>query len=187
MFHRLHRLTKWLVGAFVLGIFAYLWTQRAALEPLLVWYQVYKNGGFENEAELPVVEGRALHIADGHTVRLKTEEGAYFLVRLAGLDYPSQPLSAYEAVREKKRLEVMRNLVYSNWVSVEVTFSDQHSALGIVHVGKTNLNLHYITNGLATLNRDYIKRMPREHQYDFFSAARSFEQQREETLAAKTQ
>lgn len=184
MFYRLHRLAKLLVWIFVLGVFAYLWQQRAALEPLLVWYQVYDNGGIENAEKLPLIEGRAINVADGHTLRIKTEEGAYFLVRLAGLDYPTQPFSAYEIVREKQRQSALRELALSNWVHVEVAYSEGHSVLGIAHVRQKNLNLHFITNGLATLNREYLKRMPREHQYDFFLAGRNYERNREAAQVA---
>ena len=179
MFYRLHRLTKLIVWVFVLGVFAFLWQHRAALEPLIVWYQVYENGGLENDEKLPLVEGRALYVADGQTFRIKTADGAYYLVRLAGLNNPTPPLSAFETSRENQRQEALRNLVFSNWVHVEVTYSEGHSVLGIAHVRDKNVNLHFITNGLATLNRDYLKRMPRKHQYDFFLAARDFEKHRE--------
>ena len=184
MFYRLHRLVKILVGLFILGVFAWLWQHRAAVEPVLVWYQVYENGGLENDETLPLIEGRALYIVDGHTLRLKTHEGHSFLVRLAGLDYPERPLSAYEMAREKQRTQALREQVLSNWVHVEVTYSQEHSVLGIAHVREKNLNLHFITNGLATLNRDYIKRMPREHQYDFFLAARHYQKNREAAQVA---
>ena len=173
MFHRLHKLAKLLVWMFVLGVFAFVWQQRAVFEPVLVWYEVMRNGGLENDDELPMIQGKAVAISDGHTLRLRTAEGSYYVVRLAGLEYPNRPLTVVENELERKRREAMRELVLSNWVHVEVAYAANHSVLGIVHNGQLNLNLHLITNGLASMNPEYIRRMPRLHQYRFFSAARA--------------
>lgn len=179
MFYRLHRLAKLLGWIFVLGIFAFVWQQRAVFEPILVWYQVYDNGGIEITEQLPRVQGRAFDVADGQTVRLRTADRRYYLVRLAGLEAPVPPLSPAEQAREKQRREELRSLVLSNWVHVEVTYADNNSVLGVLHANDININLHFITNGLATLNRDYIKRMPRDIQYNFFAAARAHEKRQE--------
>src|SRR5688500_3141176 len=118
MFYRLHRLAKLLVWMLVLGVLIFVWQQRAVFEPLLLWYQVIENGGIEIDGELPVVEGRAQYISDGHTFRIKTSDGTYYLVRLAGLNYPARPLSALEMGLEKQRREALQTLVLSNWVHV---------------------------------------------------------------------
>jgi hypothetical protein len=60
--------------------------------------------------------------------------------------------------------------------------------LGIVSVGGTNMNLYFITNGMAKFNPAYIKPLPRMLQYQFFAAERFRQKQdaRETALAAVT-
>jgi hypothetical protein len=177
MFYTLHRLVKWFFMLLAAGCLFWLYTQREALEPLYVWYDVYENGGIQKTERLPIVEGEGLHVLDGHTFQMKTG-GRVISVRLTGFELPAAPLSPSDIQLEKARRELLRNFVIARPVRVQVTFSNANSLLGIVHVGETNLNTHYVARGLGYFNRDYVKSAPRDLQYKFFAAARARENDR---------
>ncbi len=176
MFYLLHRLVKWFFVLLALGCVYWVWTQRAAFEPMWVWYDVYENGGIQKTERLPLVNGQGIGILDGHTFQMKS--GNQILsVRLTGFDLPEPPFSPAQITEEKRRREFLRNIVVGQPVQVEITYSNLNSLLGIVHVGSTNLNTYYVSNGLGHFNREYVKSTPRDLQYKFFAASRAKSQQ----------
>jgi hypothetical protein len=172
MFYRLHRLVKGIVWLGLIAGLYWLWLQREALEPVYVWYDVYNNGGIDRTEPLPTISGVGIHVVDGHTFRIMKDKQLYS-VRLTGFVTPEAPLSPAEIHLEKARRDFLRGAVISNRVHVEVTYSNMNSLLGVVYVGKTNVNIHFLTNSLSEFNREYIKTLPRDLQYKFFSAARA--------------
>ena len=187
MFFLLHRLVKWVFIALIAAGVYWAWLQREALEPVYVWYDVYDNGGITQTNRLPVLHGKATHVLDGHTFQLSDGNRVYN-VRLTGFEVPKPPLPDEERERELARREFLRNALLTQPASVQVTYSDQGSVLGIVTVNNTNLNLYYLTNDLGRFRRDYIKGLPREMQYQFFAAKRVQEKelQRRTALALQT-
>lgn len=176
MFYALHRLVKYLCILALIGCVAWAYTQRAALDPLWVWYDVYENGGIQKTDPLPVMSGEGLSVTDGHTFQMKSE-GRTYAVRLTGLDLPEPPLTPEKIEQEKRRREFLRAAVIGKPVRVEITYSNQNSLLGIVYTGTTNLNTYYVANDLSHFNRDYVKTTPRDLQYKFFAAARAKSQE----------
>jgi hypothetical protein len=171
MFYALHRLLKlsgWILVALLL---AWLYTQREAIKPLWVWYDVYQNGGLQKTGQLPTIGGTATQIQDGQTFQLESDK-KFYTVRLTGFAMPEPPLSASELKREFKRREALKERIFHKPVTVGITYSNQNSFLGIVRADGTNLNLFFLTNGLSSLKPDYIKTAPRDVQYQFFSAER---------------
>lgn len=173
MFYTLHRLVKGLIWLLVFAGLYWVWLQREALEPIYAWHDVYQNGGLDHKEPLPVVRGRGLGVVDGHTFSMLGADKRIYNVRLTGFEIPQPPLSLPELQMEKERRAFLRGAINSNQVHVEVTFSNVNSLLGVAYVGKTNLNIHFLTNDLSTFNRDYVKSTPRDLQYKFFSAARA--------------
>ena len=174
MFYTLHRLVKGFFMLLALGCVVWLYTQREALAPLWVWYDVYENGGIQRTEPLPAVEGEGIAVLDGHTFQMKSN-GRIYSVRLTGFELPAPPLSAEDIQWEKARREMLRRSVLAKPVRVDVTYSNGASLLGVVHAGTTNLNTHYVAKGLSRFNRDYVKSAPRDLQYKFFAAARARE------------
>jgi hypothetical protein len=172
MFYTLHRLVKWFFVLLGVACLFWLYTQRAALEPIYVWYDVYENGGIQRNEPLPVARGQGLAIIDGHTFQMKAD-GRVITVRLTGFDIPAPPLLPAEIEKEKKRREILREAVVGKEVEVAITFSNFHSMLGVVQAGGTNLNTLFVARGLSRFNREYVKTTPRDLQYKFFAAARS--------------
>jgi hypothetical protein len=187
MFYFLHRLMKWVFMALVAAGMYWLWLQREALEPAYAWFDVYQNGGLKNDKPLHTIRGKAIAVVDSYTVQVK-EDGRNFSVRLTGLQMPEPPLSNTDIRLDKERRQVLRDRVVGNEVEVQVSFAAPGSMLGIVSVGGTNMNLYFITNGMAKFNPAYIKPLPRMLQYQFFAAERFRQKQdaRETALAAVT-
>jgi hypothetical protein len=176
MFYLLHRLVKWFFILLALGCVYWAWTQRSALEPVWVWYDVYENGGIQKTEHLPVVQGQGISVLDGHTFQMKS--GTQIVsVRLTGFDLPEPPLSPAQFAEEKRRREFLQKAVVGKSVQVESTYSNVNSLLGVVHVGNTNLNTYYVISGLGHFNPEYVKSTPRDLQYKFFAAARAKSQQ----------
>jgi hypothetical protein len=172
MFYALHRLVKWFFMLLCVGLLVWLYTQREALEPIWVWYEVYENGGIQRTDRLPLIEGQGIVVTDGHTFQMKSG-GKVYSVRLTGFDLPEPPLSTAEIAREKARREFLRQNVVGKPVRVEITYSNKNSLLGVVQANGTNLNTHYVATGSSHFNRDYVKTTPRDLQYKFFAAARA--------------
>lgn len=172
MFYTLHRLVKWFFVLLGVGCLLWLYSMREALEPLYVWYDVYENGGIQRTEPLPVMKGEGLNVLDGHTFQLKSD-GRVYSVRLTGFDLPAPPLSPAEIDAEKKRRQILREVVIGRPAEVSVSYSNYNSLLGVVYAGGTNINTHFVAHGLSRFNREYVKSTPRDLQYKFFAAARS--------------
>lgn len=179
MFYRLHRLVKGVIWLLVFAGLYWVWMQREALEPVYVWHDVYKNGGLQQTDLLPTTQGRGLSVIDGHTFMMLGEDKRAYNVRLTGFEIPQPPLSLPELQLEQARREQLRSAIVSNQVHVEITFSNLNSLLGVVYVGKTNLNIHFLTNDLGRFNPSFVKSAPRDVQYRFFSAARAHKKWKE--------
>lgn len=182
MFYFLHRLVKWFFTALVLAGLYWVWLQREAVEPVYVWYDVYENGGIKNDDRLHVLQGRATAVVDGHTIQMN-HDGKSYAVRLTGLQMAEPPFTQTEIRLEKERRQVLRDMVLSKQVEVQVTYAAPNSLLGIVTLNQTNLNLYFITNGLATFNPAFVKTAPRHVQYQFFAAERWREKKDQREMA----
>ena len=179
MFYTLHRILKVSIWMLIALLLVWLYRQREALEPLWVWYDVYDNGGIQNRVQLPRIEGKGINIYDGHTFQLESSN-RYYNVRLTGFASPEPPLSGDELQRELRRREVLKEHVFMKPVSVDITYSNQNSYLGIVYANGTNLNLLYLTNDLSRFKPEFVKSTPRDVQYRFFSAVRWHKKQAHE-------
>src|SRR5687768_200333 len=171
MFYFLHRLVKWVFIVLIAAGLYWVWLQREMLEPVYVWYDVYDNGGIQKTNRLQVIEGKATHVLDGHTFQM-TQGNKAFSVRLAGFEIPPVPLPQEDRELELERRKFLRETILMQQAKVDVTYSGAGSVLGIVTVNGTNLNLHYLTNGLGKFRPEYIKPLPRDMQYQFFAAKR---------------
>jgi hypothetical protein len=186
MFYLLHRAVKWVFIALIAAGLYWLWLQREVLEPVYVWYDVYDNGGIQKTDRLPSIQGKAVHIVDGHTFHMSQGNKVY-AVRLTGFEMPEPPLAHDDREMELERRRFLRENVLMRPANVSVTYAEHGSVLGIVTVNGTNLNLYYLTNGLSKFRPDYIKSLPRDMQYQFFAARRLREKELEKNTALALQ
>lgn len=175
MFYAIRRMIKLFLGLCLLAILVWAWQQRAALEPAFVWYDVYKNGGHTNTTALPTVTGRVLRVIDAQTFEIRPKKGNFITVRLTGLEEEPLPTTREEATLQWQKKTALSNMVLSNFVHVDVTYSNVNSVLGIAHCKGTNVNAALIEKRVATLKPSYIKQVPRQTQYRLFYARRAAE------------
>jgi hypothetical protein len=179
MFYAIRRMIKLFMALCLLALLFWAWQQRAVFYPVLVWYDVYQNGGHTNTTTLPTISGRATRVIDPHTFELRQKKGDYLTVRLTGLQEIPAPTTPQEYLPYKEKRDKFATLILSNYVHVDVTYSNKNSLLGVAYTNGTNINAALITQHHSTLKPEYIKPLPRHLQYTFFNARRSAEKKLE--------
>jgi endonuclease YncB( thermonuclease family) len=172
MFYAIRRMIKLLMGLCVLAVLFWVYQQRAIFEPAFVWYDVYENGGITNTTALPTVSGRATRVTDPHTFQIRQRKGDFLTVRLTGLQEEPVPTTPQEFQLQKPKRDALAALVLSNFVHVDVTYSNKNSILGVAYANGTNVNTALVAHGDGRLKPEYIKLLPRQTQYAFFRAHR---------------
>src|SRR5687767_5582478 len=130
MFYFLHRLVKWVFIALIAAGLYWIWLQREVLEPVYVWYDVYDNGGLQKTEQLRAIQGKAIHVLDGHTFQM-SQGNRVFTVRLTGFEIPAVPMPDADRELELERRKFLRDAVLMQEAAVKVTYADQNSLLGI--------------------------------------------------------
>jgi endonuclease YncB( thermonuclease family) len=113
-------------------------------------------------------------------VTVHGQDRRFYNIGLLGLVVPAKGVPV---VRSKDPVKArLSELVLSNEVQVILTWVDEsRRCLGVVHLGRTNVNGWLIESGLVKLNRDFIKTLPLLEQYALIRADR---RANERTLAA---
>jgi hypothetical protein len=173
MFYAIRRMIKLFVLLCFLGFFFVLYLHRNDFEPAFVWYDVWDNGGITNKTTLPEIRGHATALFNSRTFQFRTDQGKILAVRLTGLNDVGTPATSAEVKEELHRRDLLRPMVLSNYLHIDVTYSNLNSVLGIVYSGSTNVNTRLIAIGSAQLKTEYIKSLPAKSQYDFFYARRA--------------
>jgi hypothetical protein len=172
MFYAIRRMIKLFVLLCFFGFAYVLYQHRSDFEPALVWYEVWQNGGLTNKAALPDLSGHGVALLNSRTFQFKSDQGNIFAVGLTGLNDAGTPKTEAETKHELHQRDLLRPLVLSNYLHVEITYSNLNRLLGIVYSNATNVNTRLITAGAAELKPKYIKALPAKKQYDFFYAQR---------------
>lgn len=166
-------MVKLFLALCLLALLFWVYQQRAIFEPALVWYDVYKNGGHTNTTLLPTTSGRATRIIDPHTFELRQKRGDFLTVRLTGLQEIPFPTTPQEIQPFKEKRDQLAQLVLSNFVHLDLTYSNQNSVLAVAYANGTNINATLIAQGHSVLKPEYMKSLPRQTQYAFFHARRA--------------
>jgi endonuclease YncB( thermonuclease family) len=175
MFHVLHRV--YVISWAVLGIGAVVWLYpRTGLsEPLMDWYAVWQNGTGETVKPVAELSGKVTRVDDGTSFVLRVGDREWYTVGLLGVTgprlSPRPPSTEIEKAQQNKAF--LSDLVLSNQVEVAATFLDpQHRAVGVVHLGSTNINAAVVEAGLVKFKPEFIKGLSWHDQYEFMRAAR---------------
>ncbi len=149
-----------------------LYQQRAALDPVWVLWDAYRNKGSE-ELKTEIATGKVTQVVDPLTVSLQFEHGRYYNLRLAGLVFPPRPQRsdpAYDQF-EKQARERLATIVSGRAAEIQLLHAyDAQRGLGVLFVETTNVNALVLRQGNAKLKREYIKGLPVREQYDFMRA-----------------
>lgn len=95
-----------------------------------------------------MLKGRVFNVSTGHTIVIKTNDGAFKTVRLAGLSNPPNDLRKSTAARNHLAM-----LVAGKPIKVEYSrLTPEGIILGLVQHGGSDINLRMITDGMAGLD-----------------------------------
>jgi endonuclease YncB( thermonuclease family) len=129
----------------------------------------------EPAAEL---SGEVVKVIDGTSLAVRGDDRHFYSIALLGavpLDKANSP-SRGASDPGKARLA---DLVLSNKVDVTLTWMDERKrGVGVVHMGRTNVNAVMVESGLVKLNRQFIKPLPLIDQYALIRAERKANERR---------
>jgi hypothetical protein len=172
MFYTLHRAVKFLLFCGWLFVAWKVYEQRRALDPAIIWYEVWENGGFREKPN-PTVNGVAQSVLNSQTFTLHTTNNAALLnVRLLGLQDPSKEQSVEIAEKEKKRRDALDQLIKGQELLLHIGYENFNNVGGIAFLGKTNVNAWLVLQGLAFTDQELVKGYPKEIQYQMLWSKR---------------
>lgn len=185
MFHVLHRIYVFCWVILSVGAVVWIYPRTGISEPLLDWYAVWQNQPGPTIKPAAELSGTVVRVVDGSSFTLQTSDRQFYTIGLLGImlpvSKPNSPAAELEAAERSRAL--LSDLVLSNQVEVAAIGLDpQHRGVGIVHLGKTNINAAVVESGLVKLKRDYIRGLPWRDQYVLLRAERKA---RETKTAAK--
>lgn len=119
---------------------------RYAVESLENRVEQWISGEDEvSNSQETLLEGTVVHVSDGDTVILRDHKGKKHRIRLDGIDAPE---IGQDYGDESKNFVVELTLMKK--VVVDVVGTDQYNrVLGILYIGKINVNEELLLNGLA--------------------------------------
>ena len=150
----------------------YLWTQRAVLEPAFIWVRAWQNRDDKAVEAMPQLTGQVTQVRGMDRIQVAASDGILWNVGLTGVTSKKEPNPLARRETEKKCREYLESLLISNQVRVELTYTNEHRALGLVHVGDTNVNAAMIASGLGKLRPQFIRFLPVDKQYPLLMADR---------------
>ena len=156
-FYFANRLLRGGVVVLLIGFCVWLWQYRELVDPTVDLYRAWRLG---THTPTPGFEVRltAMKVYDGDNLQARDAAGGIFTVRLAGLDAPDFG-SPDRATRDRARnsRDFLAALVQTNSIRVEVTLTNESRVLlGVVYLGRTNVNAESVAAGHAEFRRDYV-------------------------------
>jgi endonuclease YncB( thermonuclease family) len=160
MLNRLHKLTALLMISlpFVLGWFLY--QNRTILSPIAAFSEALQLWEGASDSEREVIEGEVIEVSDNYTLSLRNTGGELFKFRLTGVEAPALEnlKSSNIGLLLAKASEELSTIALSNQVQVAVTYRDEAgNGLGVLYVGKTNINALIVRHGLGQVRREYLR------------------------------
>ena len=172
MFYAIHRTIKFLMFCCVAAVCWKAYQHRYVLEPAIIWYEVWDNGGFRENA-MPSVGGKVEQVMGSQTFILKTTNKiARVNVRLLGLREPSKNLSVDILEKEKMRKEALEDLIKGKDVRLDLAYENFNNVGGIVFLGSTNVNAYLVQQKLAFTDKELVRGFTKEIQYQMLWSKR---------------
>jgi endonuclease YncB( thermonuclease family) len=175
MFHALHKIWLMIVWSAValLGLLAYrerefFWPAVGVAQALAI------REGFEQQVS-GEVSGKVVKVYDGETFQIRDGNARACMIRLTGVDAPDYRTTNKAALRLAGQSHTnLSRLILSNIVRVEITYTNNPpGALGVVYLGRTNINAAMVASGAAVLKREYMNGLPFKEKYALLQAERN--------------
>ena len=171
LLHKIYVALRWLALLAAVGV---LYLNRSLFYPLVDLVDALRISDGLQQQKSGEVSGRVTRVLNGDMFVLKDASGRTHTIRLTGIDAPVYQISnRSEMLRAFASRTNLSRLILSNDVRVELTYTnDSHGALGLVYMGKTNVNVLAVETGIARANRDYMNGLPLKDRYAFIQAER---------------
>ena len=160
----------WAVAAF------WLYQQREAIQPAVDYVELWSHADQGSGRKGLEISGRVTRVFNGESFELKHASSWYFNYGLAGVEAP-KVITSFSAAEKRAFLESRTNLVrliHNANVRIDVTLAnpETRTGLGVVWVGKTNVNLAQIAAGAGRLKREQLRTLPVREAYEYVRAER---------------
>jgi len=173
MFRQLHRICVgfcWLAVIAVAGMTYYHRSLFYPLVDLLDALRVHEGREQQKSGEL---SGTVTRVLSGDMLILMDDRGRPHTIRLTGVEAPvydlNNPAAQLLAATSKSNLS---RLVLSNNVRVELTYTTDAGALGIVHAGTNNINVQAVEAGIVKAKHENMNGLPLKDRYALIQAGR---------------
>ena len=173
MFHALHRIyvLGWIIV--VCGALVWLYPRSGVSEPLLDWYAVWSNQPETSVTPVGELSGAVVKVLDGVSFTMLAEDKKLYNVALLGAMVPRSRSHPADVDLTRRAKEGLAGMVLSNEVRVTLTWIDpQRRGVGVVHLGRTNVNAAMVQAGFVEFKRESIKGLPLLDQYTLVRADR---------------
>lgn len=173
MFYILHRIYVFSWTTLIIGAIVWLYPRTGVSEAVRDWNAVLLNRSEVSARPIGEISGKVIKVLDGGSFTLRTAEPQLFNIALLGVvPPPFTPNSALGELAQQSK-ERLSQLILSNEVQVTLTWMDpQRRGVGIVHLGRTNVNAAMVESGLVHFKRKLIKGLPLLDQYALVRAER---------------
>lgn len=181
MFHLLRKIVLLIFYGLLIGLGVFLYQKRAVLNPVLDYYDAWEISREDPRKDRETLAGEVIQVTGAYSFQLQNQQGFLFNFQLTGFDpiSPSNRLDAAASeLKDESQMRLAR-LILSNEVRVAATFlSPQRTGLGVVYRDETNVNAALLEDGLARLNRHYLKGLTRSELYEMLQAERKAKEQK---------
>jgi endonuclease YncB( thermonuclease family) len=159
--------------ALILGGLVWLYPRSGVSEPLSNWYAVWRNQGDSPVKPVGELSGTVIDVLNATSFTLRASDRHLYNIALLGATVPRSGSNVADGERAGDARRALSDLILSNEVEVTLTWVDpQRRGVGVVHLGRTNVNAAMVETGLVTLKRDTVSGLPLLDQYALMRADR---------------
>jgi len=173
MFRQINKVCVGIGWLAVIAAAGMMYYHRSVFFPLVdlidaLW--VHEGREQQKSGEL---SGTVTRVLSGDMFILRDDRGRSHTIRLTGVEAPAYELNnpAAQLLAATSRSNLNR-LVLSNHVRVELTYTTDSGALGIVHAGTNNINVQAIEAGIAKAKHENMNGLPLKDRYALIRAGR---------------
>jgi len=176
LFWFLHRLLVGLFWCLWLGVAAFVFQHRAALEPAVDMARLWWHRTPEARQPIGELSGRVVRIHTGSSVQVRDDRGWLFNYGLAGVEAPraGPNASPKEQTEAKAAADALGRWVLGTNVVIAVTLANPQTrtGLGLVRTAQTNVNEAMLGEGHGRFAPGQIRGLPLKDQYRLQRAER---------------
>lgn len=172
MFHILHRVYLVTWSLILLACVGWAYAHSGISHGLADGYVVWQNKPKAGSAPIIPLSGTVTRVLDGRSLTIKGTDKQSYSIALQGLVPVENPGVAFRKTVTPAKAR-LTELTLSNQVDVVLTSVDEYRrGLGVVYLGRTNVNALLIESGLAGLKLEFIRPLPLTEQYALVRAGR---------------